>query len=95
MTWFRPKTYGYGATPSSWQGWLAVAAFLAVEVGLAWAILGFDEDAGQGGSSPSWRSAPFSFSASCASPSPGPAANGAGAGVRNSLVRIREPPHGP
>jgi hypothetical protein len=48
MSWFRPKTYGYGATPSSWQGWLAVAAFVAAEVVLAWAILGFDEEAGAG-----------------------------------------------
>lgn len=32
--WFRPKTYGYGATPISWKGWasslVAVVALLAV-----------------------------------------------------------------
>ena len=44
MSWFRPKTYGYGATPSSWQGWLAVAAFIAVEALLAWLLLGFEEE---------------------------------------------------
>lgn len=22
--WFRPKRYGFGATPATWQGWLAV-----------------------------------------------------------------------
>jgi hypothetical protein len=48
MNWFRPKTYGYGATPTTWQGWLSVAAFIAVEVILAWAILGFDDSAGAG-----------------------------------------------
>lgn len=28
--WFRPKSYGYGATPTTWQGWLVVASFLAL-----------------------------------------------------------------
>jgi hypothetical protein len=32
--WFKPKQYGYGATPISWKGWafslVAVAALLAV-----------------------------------------------------------------
>jgi hypothetical protein len=28
--WFRPKTYGYGATPVSWKGWAAVGGYLAV-----------------------------------------------------------------
>jgi uncharacterized membrane protein HdeD (DUF308 family) len=30
--WFRPKRYGYGATPTTWQGWamtIAVAVILA------------------------------------------------------------------
>ncbi|TNC67566.1 hypothetical protein [Rubellimicrobium roseum] len=44
MSWFRPKAYGYGATPSHWKGWVAVAAFLAVEAALAWALLGGSED---------------------------------------------------
>lgn len=48
MTWFRPKTYGYGATPSSWQGWLAVAVFVALELLLAGVLLGVGEDAGLG-----------------------------------------------
>ncbi len=25
--WFRPKSYGYGATPANWRGWAATAAF--------------------------------------------------------------------
>jgi len=33
--WFRPKRYGYGATPVTWQGWvitLAVPALVAVSI---------------------------------------------------------------
>ncbi|MCH8329117.1 MAG: hypothetical protein IIB81_01850 [Nanoarchaeota archaeon] len=26
--WFRPKKYGYGATPSSWEGWLVTLFFI-------------------------------------------------------------------
>jgi hypothetical protein len=25
--WFKPHTYGYGATPANWRGWLATAVF--------------------------------------------------------------------
>jgi hypothetical protein len=32
--WFRPKRYGYGASPANWKGWLATLVFIA----LAWAI---------------------------------------------------------
>jgi hypothetical protein len=36
--WFRPKRYGYGATPTTWQGWAlilgTVAAMIAVSVAL-------------------------------------------------------------
>ncbi len=28
--WFKRKTYGWGWTPSSWQGWLAVAIYLFI-----------------------------------------------------------------
>lgn len=28
--WFAPKDFGYGATPSSWQGWAATIAFVLV-----------------------------------------------------------------
>lgn len=31
--WFRPKTYGYGVTPATWEGWAATAAFVALAVG--------------------------------------------------------------
>jgi hypothetical protein len=28
--WFKPKTFGYGATPSTWEGWLVLAVYVAV-----------------------------------------------------------------
>jgi hypothetical protein len=30
--WFKPKTYGYGATPVTWQGWLLVLCHLAIVI---------------------------------------------------------------
>ena len=32
--WFRPKRFGYGAVPATWQGWAATLAFVAA----AWLI---------------------------------------------------------
>jgi hypothetical protein len=29
--WFRAKTYGWGWTPCSWEGWLVVLLFIAFE----------------------------------------------------------------
>ena len=26
--WFKPRRYGYGATPTTWQGWALVAAYV-------------------------------------------------------------------
>ncbi len=37
--WFRPKRYGYGATPVTWQGWVAT---LAMAVAVAGSILGMN-----------------------------------------------------
>ncbi len=37
--WFRPKAYGYGATPNTWQGWAVVAASVIVIVAAALVIL--------------------------------------------------------
>ena len=31
--WFKPKRFGYGATPSTWEGWAIVAAYVVVLVG--------------------------------------------------------------
>jgi hypothetical protein len=36
--WFAPKRYGFGATPSSWQGWALLAAYIAVISGLGFLI---------------------------------------------------------
>lgn len=30
--WFKPKKFGYGATPITWEGWLATTLFAAVVV---------------------------------------------------------------
>ena len=30
--WFKPKTYGYGATPTTWQGWAVTFAYAAVMI---------------------------------------------------------------
>ncbi|HEX5211594.1 MAG TPA: hypothetical protein VFW22_07665 [Pseudolabrys sp.] len=31
--WFRPKRYGFGATPITWEGWAATLAVAAVIIG--------------------------------------------------------------
>jgi hypothetical protein len=28
--WFKPKTFGYGATPTTWEGWAVVAVYALV-----------------------------------------------------------------
>ena len=28
--WFKPKTYGYGATPTTWEGWAVTVAAIIV-----------------------------------------------------------------
>ena len=33
--WFRRKSYGWGWTPSSWQGWLVTFLFVC---GILWAV---------------------------------------------------------
>ncbi len=38
--WFRPKRYGYGATPSNWKGWFATALFAAFIFGMSQLIAG-------------------------------------------------------
>ena len=32
--WFRPKSFGYGATPVTWEGWLLTLGSMAVTMGL-------------------------------------------------------------
>ena len=31
--WFKPRRYGYGAAPATWEGWVATAAVTAIVVG--------------------------------------------------------------
>ncbi|MBV9549496.1 MAG: hypothetical protein JO256_07470 [Alphaproteobacteria bacterium] len=33
--WFRKKTFGYGWTPCSWEGWLATLLFVSAVFGVA------------------------------------------------------------
>jgi hypothetical protein len=33
--WFRPKRYGYGATPTTWQGWCVVFGTVLVMVAVS------------------------------------------------------------
>jgi hypothetical protein len=37
--WFKPKRYGYGATPVTWQGWAVTAAAVIVIAGTAHLIV--------------------------------------------------------
>ena len=38
--WFHPKDYGYGAgLPCSWQGWVVLALYLAVMIGVSLRLL--------------------------------------------------------
>lgn len=46
--WFRPKSYGYGATPVTWQGWAIVAGFVGAVLLLAWGLIGFDRSEAPG-----------------------------------------------
>ena len=36
--WFRSKSYGYGAVPSSWEGWALVFAFAVVVAASAFVV---------------------------------------------------------
>ena len=31
--WFKPKTFGYGATPTTWEGWAVIAVYGLVILG--------------------------------------------------------------
>ena len=39
-TWFKAKTHGYGASPTSWKGWLAIALYALVMIGFSLLFLG-------------------------------------------------------
>lgn len=38
-TWFKPKTHGYGAYPTSWKGWALIAVFGVLQMLLAIGLL--------------------------------------------------------
>jgi len=31
--WFKPRRYGYGAAPASWEGWAVALAVMAIVIG--------------------------------------------------------------
>ena len=40
--WFKPKDYGYGAQPCSWEGWLMTLGLILAIVGIAALVGLFD-----------------------------------------------------
>jgi hypothetical protein len=38
--WFKPKHYGYGATPVTWEGWALIAAFVVAVFGSTLWLIG-------------------------------------------------------
>jgi cytochrome c oxidase subunit IV len=36
--WFKPKTFGYGATPTTWEGWTVMTVYGAILAGCVVAI---------------------------------------------------------
>lgn len=38
--WFRPKLFGWGAVPVTWQGWLATLGLVALSLPIAWLAAG-------------------------------------------------------
>ena len=33
--WFKPKRYGYGATPTTWQGWVLIVGIVFVMIAVS------------------------------------------------------------
>ncbi len=38
--WFKAKQYGWGWYPATWQGWLVLAVYLAIVIGMAVLVFG-------------------------------------------------------
>lgn len=38
--WFKPRTFGYGWSPATWEGWVATAIWMAVSGGGVLCLLG-------------------------------------------------------
>ena len=39
--WFKPKRYGWGATPANWKGWLATFGFIAIAYAFIAGLIAF------------------------------------------------------
>jgi len=37
--WFKPKVFGYGASPTTWEGWLLVVGYCAVVAAMTLVVL--------------------------------------------------------
>lgn len=37
--WFKPKTHGYGAYPTSWKGWALIGVFALLQLAMASVLL--------------------------------------------------------
>jgi hypothetical protein len=46
--WFKPHDYGYGATPTTWKGWAAVAVYVAVVLALSISLAALPVDMPEG-----------------------------------------------
>lgn len=42
--WFKRRRYGYGWTPSSWQGWMVVVVFLGAILFASWRLSLYGEE---------------------------------------------------
>jgi hypothetical protein len=51
--WFRPKIYGYGATPTNWKGWAATLVFVGLVIGAS--LLTFGSQPLQASAVPVWK----------------------------------------
>jgi hypothetical protein len=56
--WFRPHRYGYGATPTDWKGWVAVAGFVVLLVTLTLPLLAWPAELPDGAAA--WQIATWS-----------------------------------
>jgi hypothetical protein len=45
--WFKPKRYGYGAVPTTWEGWAFTTLILVVILGSGWLLVGPGAPRGQ------------------------------------------------
>ena len=44
--WFKPKTHGYGATPTGWKGWALITVFGSLLVAMPLALIVWPSRAG-------------------------------------------------